>query len=362
MRKLIFLILAVCVLAMAVTAQKLPRPTLLSAPLSAEETKILNAGIVHHDAKRYDDAIAQYDKILAGNADATIALYEKALSQYAKGDREKAMETAYVGAKYKSDELAMFYSIMANCLDDVGKSDDALKIYREAESMFKGDIGMARHLASVYYNIGVTLVRQKKYAEARAELKKSVETNFSYASPHYLLSVVYQGTKYKIPSFVAAARFLTLEYNSQRAKTAASILTDVLKPASKDPKTGSINIFLDLNAPTDEGDFGMYDLLLGTLTTFKDGKDKNKPENQISVDAAGTVIGLLSEDKKLKSTFIGKEYVPFLTQLKKNGHLESFGYMVLYISGKEDAMKWLDANNVKFGAFLEWAKAYQPAK
>ncbi|MBK9767183.1 MAG: hypothetical protein IPP63_09275 [Chloracidobacterium sp.] len=66
-----------------------------------------------------------------------------------------------VGAKYKSDELAMFYSIMANCLDDVGKSDDALKIYREAESMFKGDIGMARHLASVYYNIGVTLVRQR---------------------------------------------------------------------------------------------------------------------------------------------------------------------------------------------------------
>ena len=233
MKKLFFPTLVLCILVAAAAAQKLPKPTQLPSPLSAEESKTLNAGIVHHDAKRYDEAIAQYDKILSGNADATIALYEKALSLYAKGDRDKAMEVAYIGAKYKSDELAMFYSIMANCLDDVGKSEEALKVYREAESMLKSDIGMARHLSSVYFNIGVTYVRQKKYNEARAELKKAVETNFGYASPHYLLSVVYQGTKYKIPAFAAAARFLTLEYNSQRSATAANIITEVLKPAEK---------------------------------------------------------------------------------------------------------------------------------
>lgn len=362
MKKLFFTTLALCILAAATAAQKLPKPTQLPSPLTTEESKTLNAGIVHHDAKRYDEAIAQYDKILSGNADATIAIYEKALSLYAKGDRDKAMEAAYLGAKYKSDELAMFYSIMANCLDDVGKSDEALKIYREAENMLKSDIGMARHLSSVYYNIGVTYVRQKKYNEARAELKKAVETNFAYASPHYLLSVVYQGTKYKIPAFAAAARFLTLEYNSQRSATAANIITEVLKPAEKDAKTGSINIFMDLNAPKDEGDFGMYDLLLGTLTTVKSDKDKNKSDNEVFVDALDTVISLLSEDNKLGSSFVGKQYVPFLAELKKKGHLESFGYMVLYISGKKDAMKWLEANNEKFGLFLAWSKAFQPAK
>ncbi|MBX7055803.1 MAG: tetratricopeptide repeat protein [Pyrinomonadaceae bacterium] len=362
MKKLLFPILTICLLAIAVTAQKLPKPTQLPSTLSAEENKTLNAGIVHHDAKRYDEAIAQYDKILAGNADATIAIYEKALSLYAKGDRDKAMETAYLGAKYKSDELAMFYSIMANCLDDVGKGDDALKIYREAESILKSDVGMARHLSSVYYNIGVTYVRQKKYVEARAELKKAVETNFAYASPHYLLSVVYQGTKYRIPAFAAAARFLTLEYNSKRSATAANIITEVLKPAEKDPKTGSINIFMDMNAPKDEGDFGMYDLMLGTLTTVKSDKDKNKSENEVFVEALGTVIGLLAEDKKLGSSFVGKNYIPFLVELKKKGHLEPFGYMVLYISGKKDAMTWLEANNEKFGSFLAWSKAFQAAK
>jgi len=362
MKKYLLPLVVLFIFASAISAQKLPKPTQLPAPLTAEQEKTLLAGITLHDAKRYDDAVAAYDKIIAENADATMALYEKSLSLYAKGDREKAMETAYIGAKYKSDQLALFYSMMANCLDDVGKADEAIKIYREAEDMLKSDAGMSQHLSSVYYNLGVTYVRQKKYLEARTELKKAVEKNFSYASPHYLLSVVYKGTKYKIPSFVTAARFLTLEYNTQRAVTVAGIFADVLKPAPKDEKTGNINIFLDLNGAKDEGDFGMYDLFLGTLLTVRSDKDKNKSENQIFVDAVGTVIGLMEEDKKLSSTFIGKHYVPFLTELKKKGHLDSFGYMALYISGKKDAMTWLEANDVKFGAFLAWAKNYQPGK
>lgn len=361
MKKHLLPIIAVLLFAAWVSAQKLPKPTKFPEPLTTAQTQTLQAGIKLHDAKRYDDAIAAYDKVLAENPDAAIALYEKAMTLYTKGDRDKAMETAYIGAKFLSDQLALFYTIMASCLDDVGKPDEAIKIYRDAENILKNDSGMRSHLSSVHYNLGVTYTRQKKYLEARTELKKAVEKNFSYASPHYLLSIVYQGTKYKIPSFVAAARFLSLEFNTQRAVSAAGILSGVLAPAPRDPKTGNINIFLDMNAPKDEGDFGMYDLFLGTMTTVKSDKDKNKSENEVFVDAVGTVIALLAEDKKLGSTFIGKNYVPFLVQLKKNGHLESFGYMALYVGGKKDAMKWLEANDAKFGAFLKWAKDYQPA-
>ena len=52
---------------------------------------------------------------------------------------------------------------------------------------------------------------------------------------------------------------------SSRTQQAAAIIRDVLKPAPKDPKTGNTQIFLSLDAPKDEGDFGMYDLMLGTL-------------------------------------------------------------------------------------------------
>lgn len=228
--------------------------------------------------------------------------------------------------------------------------------------MLKADVGMQHHLSGVYYNLGVTFVRQKKYPDAKAELKKAIETNYSYASPHYLLSVVYNGTKYKVPAFAAAARFVALEFNSQRSMSAAAILRDVLKPAAQDPATGNINIFLNMDEPKDEGDYSMYGVFLGTMGIPKDDKDKKKTEAELFVDSVETLIGLLSEDKKLTKTFVGKNYIPFLAEMKKNGYTKAFGYMVLYISGNQEAKSWLDSNDAKLSEFMKWAKAYQPPK
>ncbi len=343
--------------------QKIEKPKKFPTPATDSQQKLINDGIALHDAKRYDEAIALYDKVLAENPDATMALYEKALSLYTKGDKAKAVETAYLGTKYISDQLALFYGTIANHLDDSGKPDEAIKIYRQAEDMLKGDIGVKHHLSSVYYNLAITYFRQKKYTESRSELKKAVTNNFAYPSPHYLLAVVFNGTKYKIPAFLAAARLVSLEANTQRTVGAVKILADVLKPAPKDPTTGNINIFMNLDAAKDEGDFGMFELLLGTLTVVKGDEDKNKTDNEMYVDAIGTIIAMLAEDKKMSSTFVGKTYVPFMNEMKKSGHVEAFGYFVLSTNGNADASRWVKANDAKIGAFLNWAKAYQlPAK
>jgi len=362
MRRSLFLSLAIILFALSASAQKLPKPTQLSVDATPEQQKAVALGNSLHDAKKYDEALAIYDKLLAENPDLTLVIYERSLTLYAKGDKTKAMETAYSGAHYKSEQLPLFYGIMANCLDDVGKPDEALGIYRQAEAILKADVGTQRFLAGVYYNMGVTLVRQKKYPEARTELKKAIDQNPAYASPHYLLSVVYNGTKYKIPALLAAARFLALEINSSRSQAAAAIIRDVLKPASKDAKTGNINIFVNMDAAKDEGDFGMYELFLGTLTTMRSDKEKDKTDDEMFVSAIGSLIAIIDEDKNLKSTFVGKQYVPFVAELRKKGYAEVFGYAVLYLSGKADAMKWLEAHDKQFGEFVAWAKAYQTPK
>lgn len=344
-------------------SQKLPKPKQMPGPATAEQTKIIQQGIALHDAKKYDEAIAKYQAVLAENPDSTLALYELTLSYFDKGEKSKAKETAFRGANYLSDELPLFYGMIGNCLDDEGKPEEAIKMYRDAEDILRSYPDMKRHLSSIYYNLGVTYVRQKKYNEARVDLKKAVENNFAYASPHYLLSIIYEGTKYKIPAFVTAVRLISLEPNTQRTKRAADIFAKVLKPAGKDPATGNINIFVDLNAPKDEGDFGMFDLLLGTLTTVRGEEDKNKSDSQMFVEAIDSVIAILSEDKKIASTFVGKQYVPFLLELKKNGHTEALGNAVLYINDNNnaDAAKWIKANESKLSAFLKWGKEYRQA-
>ena len=174
MKKSLFIPVIIFVFVSAAFGQKIEKPKKFPAPATDSQQKLINDGIALHDAKKYDEAIALYDKVLAENPDSTMALYEKALSLYTKGDKTKAVETAYLGTKYISDQLALFYGTIANALDDSGKADEAIKIYRQAEDMLKGDIGVKHHLASVYYNLGITYFRQRKYTESRSELKKAV--------------------------------------------------------------------------------------------------------------------------------------------------------------------------------------------
>lgn len=360
MRLIISLVIALLFCFSLIFGQKIEKPVLTPKPVTEEHKLAIRQGIALHDKKDFDGAIAKYKQVLAENPDSTLALYELALSYYNKKDMVNALETALKGSKYRSDELPLFYGVIANITDDAGKPDEAIKIYRNAIKIISDDKEFERHVSSLYFNLGVTYARQKKYLEARQELKKAVEYNYHYPSPHYLLSEVYYGSKYKVPAMLAAARFVVLEYNTNRTLRSAAIFAAGLEGAKKDEATGNINIFLDLNAPKDEGDFGMYELLLGTLMTVKEDKDKEKSKGELFAEAVDSFIGLVSEDKNLKKTFVGKYYVPFMAALKMEGHSAAFAYLVLrQTGGNPEAEKWTQLNSDKVMAMINWAKGYR---
>ncbi|MGH9946680.1 MAG: tetratricopeptide repeat protein [Pyrinomonadaceae bacterium] len=346
--------------ALSISAQKITKPTLTPVKLTPQQQLAIEEGIRLHDEKKYDEAIKAYERVLSENPDSTLAMYELALTCYTKGDKEKAIEMAVRGSKYVSSELPLFYLTIANVIDDVGKPDEAVQIYKDALKILNSEKGLSQHLSSVHYNLGVTYVKQKKYPEARETLKKAVEHNNSYSSPHYLLALVYNGTKYKLPAFLAAARHISLEPNTARTDPSAGIIKGVLEPAEKNEKTGNITINLDFSAPKDEGDFAIFDLFLGTMMSVKSDKDKGKSLEDIFAESIDSVIGLLAEDKKLKSTFVGKNYIPFVAEMKARGHSRAFAYLVLYKTGNDKALKWLTENEAKLRDFLAWGKAYAP--
>lgn len=356
-----FVLAAVIVFAavISIVAQKIDKPTLTPKADTAAQTALIREGIDLHDQKNYTGAIAKYKQVLAENPDSAMGLYELALTYYTMGDKENASKTAYIGAKYHSEQLALFYGMIANVIDDSGKPEDALKLYQNAIKIMKGEPDAERHLSSLHFNMGITYTRQKKYTEARAELKKAIEYNYAYSSPHYTLSEVFLGTKYKVPALIVASRFVAMEFNTPRSKRSAQVISSIIDGAKKNDK-GGVDINLDFFAPTDEGEFAMYDLILGTLMVIDEKKDedKNKPYGQRFSDSMDSFIAMLSEDKKLKSTFVGKNYVPFFGAMKKEGHTLAWSYVVIAQAGEnQDAVKWINANEDKVKAFFAWAKA-----
>lgn len=341
--------------------QKIEKPTLVPKPASDEQAALIRQGVALHDKKDFDGAIAKYKAVLAENPDCTLALYELSISYFEKGDKTNAMETAVKGSKYRADELPLFYGTIASVIDDNGQPEEAVKIYRDAIKVIKDDKDFIKHLASLYFNLGVTYARQKKYAEARTELKKAVDIDYAYPSPHFVLSQVFLNSKYKVPAILASARFVTLEYNSQRTVRSAALIAGSIDGAQKDPKTGNIIVNLDFLAPTDEGEFGMYDLMLGTLMVIDKEKDggKDKSKGERFSEAIDSLIAMLAEDKKLKATFVGKHYIPFLDAMKKAGHTQAFSYLVLrQAGGNAEANKWTELNADKIAALINWSKAY----
>jgi predicted ABC-type ATPase len=95
------------------------------------------------------------------------------------------------------------------------------------------------------------------------------------------------------------------------------------------------------------------------LTAVKSEKDKDKTENEIFAEAVDTVISLLEEDKKLKSTFVGKTYIPYMVEMKKQGFSKTFAYLVLQQNGNKEALKWLVENEQQNVKFINWARSYQ---
>lgn len=361
MKNLLFALI-LCLAALAVNAQKISKPTLTPVPETAEQTAAIREGIDLHDAKNFDAAIVKYNSVLAENPDSTLALYELAMTYYTKGDLQNAMETSVRGSKYKADTLPLFYGIMANILDDLEKPEEALKIYKDALKILDGDPKFIRHIAEIHFNMGITYFRMNKLLEARNEAKKAIELDYSAHSAHYILSELYYGSQYKVPALAAALRFSTIELNTTRSKRTSAIVMLVLAPAKKS-EDGSINIFMNLNAPKDEGDYGMYELLLGTLGVIDKDKEKGekpKTEAERFQDSLSTFIGLLGGDKKLKETFVGKQYVPFLIDLKAAGHLEALANLIRFQSGVggEESKQWITANIAKISAMNKWAKEY----
>ena len=359
LRNLLLTALCVALLASAASAQVPSSPKLTPAPSTEEQKRLIDEGVQLHDRQDYDAAIRKYEEVLKANPDNVSAMYEMAYSLSEKKDYKKSLEVAQRGAQYKADLLVGFYLLIGNDLDLLEEPKKAQDVYKAGMKLFPTN-------SLLYYNMAVSLHNAGKPEEARENLKKALAYNPEHTTSHIVLAQIYFNANYKTPALLAALRFLVLEPNSNRSGAAIKIMRSVLQGGASQGKTEKdINIFVDMSAKKDEGDFGGVDLMLGmTKALGMSEKNKGKSEMQLFVEQVDTVLAILAEqDPKLfRTKFVGQYYVPYFAELQKRKLVEPFCYYILQAEGRSDVQAWLKEHSAQVAEFLAWSKNYRWAK
>lgn len=350
------LVFAACCAVTTAAQQKLPDPKLASSPPTDKQLSLIREGVSLHDKGDFDGAIRKYEEVLAESPSNALALYEIGYAYSAKKDYKRSLEVAYRGAQYKSEHLRDFYLLIGNNLDILGNTPESIEVYKQGIKLFPDD-----HL--LHFNLAIAYKSAGKDDDARKSLKAALGANPQHPSSHIVLASLFYGGGYKTPALLAAARFLTLESDTERAKLALRIMREVLGGGAKQgAKPNEIQVLVEMNPKKDEGDFTTMEAVLGLTAAFAlSEKEQQKTEAERTVSQISRFIAILAEqnEKKKQDSFTHRFYVPYFVELKQKGHAEAFAYNALRGSNLPGVREWLDANSGRVMQFLIWSKSYQ---
>ena len=357
--RFLVLVLAVAVLP-SIAAEKLPKPDRVAAAPTPEQTALTREGMALHDQHNYEGAIAKYKQVLSENPWEVTALYELAFSYFENKNYKDALATTQLGAQCKSERLSLFYTLMASSLDELGRVQESIEIYKAA-------LKQNPRIELLHYNLAVSLRRLGKNAEARAALETALMYEPNHASAHGTLGAVYRDMGYRIPAILAYSRFLALEPESPRAM---KILPDLQALITGGVTSGkdSNNINITISAPSkallDEGDFSGVEMSMAIVLAAdlikKPGEAKEKPASTFErLVSIYSMIGESLDNSKPKRGFAATYYSPYFSALVKAGHTEAFVSQA-WKGGKVDgASDWAKANEGKLESFRTWSQTFQ---
>lgn len=329
--------------------------------ISAE--KIVREGIEFHDKGDYKTAISKYDEALKLDSNNLIALAEKALSLFYSGDYEKSVAICKIDlekhGKEKDENLQNIYVNYGNSLDQLGKTEEALKMY---------DRGLKDYpdYYQLYFNKGISLLKDPKNLEkALACFQNAVKKNPNHASSHNALGRMLKSQDKRIPSILAFCRFLSIEPNTKRGSENLNFLNSYISENVTVTGENAITINIDSDKIPDgkkkvsENDFKTSDMILSMdVALDHDKSNANKSDIENFARKLETLCATFKESKKHKG-FYWEYYVPYFIEMSNKKHIETFAYISHASSEKKETQDWLENHGKEIQDFFQWSKGFQ---
>lgn len=332
-----------------------------SPPTEAEMTR-LRAGYAFFAEKKYDEAIAVFQEMLATNPESVGAMHEMALTLVAKGDHRRAIEMAARCASFRFPELDKCLAVIGSAYDMAGEPSRAVEAYDKA-------IAILPTAGTLYFNKAITQLQALQDAAAGlATLKRGAVADPTHAGTQEFLGRMFMDRDLRTPAFLALSRFLILEPSTARTRETFRLWYTVFNSNVRPRPDGTFQpgpdgkyeIVLNPRKPKDEGDLTQLDTYLAlsqidaVVIPFE-----TQPGPRL-VRQFTTYMNAVSghEPGADANTFLFQYYVPYFKELHARKHSEAFVYHVIRQWGFPGVREWLAGHGAEIDAFLAWDKAY----
>lgn len=310
---------------------------------------LISIGVESYDQQNYELAIQQYQKALKIDPKSELANYELALTYMALKDYENGLKFSEIVIDLNEKNVMAAYLVKGSCLDELGKTDESIKLFEKGIKKFGYD-----HL--LCYNLGMDYYRKGELAKAQEIIEHGIETKNSHASSHMLLGYVLADQGMKVKSILALHYFLLLEPSSGRSEKVYALLMKQMGGNVKREggPENTINIYMDPNA---DPEFSSAELMLSLLSvsgTLEENKDKTQEE--MFIENTKSLFVMLGELKNKKSKGLYWEfYIPLFDGLAHSTVLDAYCYYISQQSN-EVAKKWMEEHQDHFNELVEWFK------
>jgi tetratricopeptide (TPR) repeat protein len=286
--------------------------------------------------------------------------YEIGLAHY-KGGAYDAALPVFRSLLKGADSQSLYYQMLGNTYDVLGKRKKAKKVYEEGLEKFPNS-------GPLYLESGVVAMSEEDYNLARYYWEKGIQADPTHASNYYWATKFFAGTSEKIWALLYGEIFLNLEFGTKRVDEISGLLFELYNEiyvAESDTsgsfdltKTG-FNISVDrLNLETlqannfallpFEGEFAMKYAM--TVTVYSGGALDLE-----GIHEARTVFlqAWMDEEKNSQEKY---PFVLFSYQAKlvEADYFRLYNYFLFKAGDMESFIAFYQEHDLEYDAFFEW--------
>jgi tetratricopeptide (TPR) repeat protein len=330
---------------------------LIASVAQAQTDDRIREGVALFDQGKIDAAIAKYKEVLAGNPKNVHAAYELGLAYAAKDDYAACRAALEPVAAISGSLQVQALTMLGNCLDAGGDRKKAIAAYRRGLAIAPNDPALS-------YELGIALQADGKLEEARELLKRDATARPGHVNGRFALARVFEADDFRSAALIEYLHFLALDPASPRAAEAIKRVRGLLDAGVTQKDQKNIEIGVDPNARTEEGDYGPFAMGVSIVSAgrFTDDGSKKGAFESLRSQIADVINIFIETTPDMQRDYTAQSHVRFFTAMSKEKLVDTFAGIIIATQKLDGATEWGKKNEAEIPRYLKWVEPYRNAK